>query len=224
MCVEKKYMCVFMCAHACMLLSGPLDTKHIGDIIYLLLYLIFVLASNHPAYFNLTFTYSYSKFARRHLVIPSVFQNDYEKSLKKVATRGVIALFNAIAQSKRDDIEEGDAESSKYGRNDVGEGNDRAGQISDIKEMTQSKFIDLLTKNSNESDSGRVSSIARKKTGSTASKSNERQKERGKPLETTWGVLNDEYMLNKSNSLRKWDNALYSSGDDDDDDEGMIDN
>ena len=78
----------------------------------------------------------------RQIVLPSVLQNDYERQLKKVATRGVIALFNAIAQTKRE--LDGDEDDGKY--KGAVEGNKR--QIADIKDMTQSKFIELLTKTS----------------------------------------------------------------------------
>ena len=53
---------------------------------------------------------------------------------------GVIALFNAISQSKREEVEEGTEKLSSSK-----EKAQRDENISDIKQMTQSNLIDLLT-------------------------------------------------------------------------------
>jgi len=41
----------------------------------------------------------------KQMVVPDQTSANYERQLKKLATRGVVALFNAIAKSKRDAAE-----------------------------------------------------------------------------------------------------------------------
>lgn len=45
--------------------------------------------------------------ARRSMAKPSVLEKGYERSLVRVATKGVVALFNAISQHQRGRSEEG---------------------------------------------------------------------------------------------------------------------
>ena len=119
-------------------------------------------------------------------------------------------MFNAIAQSKRESIEQGEALSLSKQKVQ------REENISDIKEMTQSNLIDLLT-----SSGGNHRNDAKNKRKSLGDMEMNGSKDHTKPDDdqttkssSKWNALDDNYLMNKSNSLKKWDNVLNSSSSD----------
>lgn len=67
-----------------------------------------------------------------------------ERNLKKVATKGVIALFNAIMESKR--RAEGDEEPIEQGRKATSS-SDKEAINKEVKNLTKSKFLELIAGN-----------------------------------------------------------------------------
>mmetsp|Transcript_28422 Transcript_28422/g.28730 ORF Transcript_28422/g.28730 Transcript_28422/m.28730 type:complete len:157 (-) Transcript_28422:114-584(-) len=49
----------------------------------------------------------------KHLVIPDHTTGDYERQLRRLATRGVIALFNAISKAKHETVLDSDTKEKK---------------------------------------------------------------------------------------------------------------
>ena len=49
----------------------------------------------------------------KQLVVPDHTSADFERQLRKLATRGVVALFNAVAKSKKEAAEKEESENNK---------------------------------------------------------------------------------------------------------------
>ena len=131
----------------------------------------------------------------------------------------MIALFNAIAQSKRESAEE--VETSSLSKQKA----QQADNVNDIKEMTQSNLIDLLTNKSGRGDKKITVSDTEMMSNGKGAKhdTSDGDKNKDDHKSSTWSVLNDDYMMNKSNSLRKWDNALESSSGEEENEMGIDD-
>lgn len=74
----------------------------------------------------------------RQLIKPTVLQQDKERQLRRIATRGVVALFNAIASAKKE-VAEAQADEDNKARAEKAA---MSGQ--EIKRMTQANFLDML--------------------------------------------------------------------------------
>ena len=108
--------------------------------------------------------YSEKKVLRKaHLTLPDAFSQDYERTLRKVATKGVIALFNAISQHQY-----------------------RASMI--IKEEEESKKQDTTKKEVDNSKSNNFMQVLKKSTESIAKNDNN-----GNSGNNKWAVLDDNY-------------------------------
>eukprot|EP01116_Phalansterium_solitarium_P014248 TRINITY_DN31832_c0_g1_i1.p2 TRINITY_DN31832_c0_g1~~TRINITY_DN31832_c0_g1_i1.p2 ORF type:complete len:318 (+),score=141.83 TRINITY_DN31832_c0_g1_i1:22-954(+) len=69
--------------------------------------------------------------SNRDHVVPDHSNAEYEKKLKKIATRGVVQLFNAITKQQKQDQELADAEPKK---------------VKTIDKLSKEKFLELLQK------------------------------------------------------------------------------
>merc|ERR1719244_928878 len=109
---------------------------------------------------------------------PSVLERNHERRLAKIATRGVVQLFNAIEKQQKEDFSEV-AESGEKKRKSWG----------DYKEMDKDSFLDMLKG-------------AAPKTKLKANKvkvKDEDDDEGG----SKWDVLQDDYMM--GGKLGDWD-------------------
>lgn len=113
-----------------------------------------------------------------------------ERNLKKIANKGVVALFNAIMESKRKREEEEDG-----GKIDSGKATEteKKKEINEnVKKLTKSKFLNLLTgKETGSVDTGKKESNEAAKGGDSKG----------------WDVLKDDADFHESNQLmlRDWD-------------------
>lgn len=115
-----------------------------------------------------------------------------ERNLKKIATKGVVALFNAIMESKKKREEEDEDGGDKY---DSGKGSnsEKKKEINEsVKKLTKSKFLNLLTGKETGAED------ARKKENNDTAKVGESK---------GWDVLKDDAEFHESNQLllRDWD-------------------
>lgn len=178
----------------------------------------------------------------KQMVAPSYITLDYERQLKKVATRGgmpicfirvpllpihespgvvffaVIALFNAIHKAKKDDM---DAEEKTHRSSSDAKAAPISG-ASDIKALTQEKFLELL-----KHGKGAESSDAKKDNiSSSASGSKEKAAKQAAESGKGWGAVKDDFLLDKKIALKDWDKESDSdenAGDFADDDHVEID-
>jgi len=146
----------------------------------------------------------------KQLALPDATTADYENQLRKLATRGVIALFNAISTSKR---EEADARSADAAKNA-----DETKQIFrlDVKQMTQANFRELL-----KGEDSIPPKVTLPKSGILASSGAAVESSKGK----SWSALRDNYLLESSMTLKDWDKESDKSDDGGDNlelDEGQI--
>lgn len=168
-------------------------------------------------------------------IVPNIISNDRERHLKRIATRGVVALFNAISKAKRDDININDSPSHKK-QNKSGKGDDgSAAEISgqEIKRMTQENFLAMLKKGegtkeeeqletnpNNNTSNGRT--IEMKKDSDSDSDSNDESEKESEKGGKGWKVFNQDLYtdatLNKvsSTSLKGWDREDSDSADSED--------
>ena len=146
----------------------------------------------------------------KQLDIPDMTTMTFEKGLKKIATKGVVALFNAISKAKRDNAaveseDNGENDSlNASGSNGLSKKNSKRKKESSksIKDMTQENFLEMLKPSTSSSSS---------QNGSSNAKSNSISAVDSKA--DTWNVLKDDYLLESKLSLKNWDK-------DSDDDEG----
>jgi len=123
-------------------------------------------------------------------MLPGPDTHAFEKNLKRIATKGVVSLFNAITKHKR----------SEEGR----------GSIDKIKKAEKGKkadFLDILSKSADASTS--------KKTSTTSSdrKSDDIPKEAAPPPQTSkWSALKDDFMLGAK--MKDWDKDSVSASED----------
>lgn len=131
---------------------------------------------------------------------------EYERSLRRVATRGVVALFNAIAQHQHTSAaEEGSAAA----------GLQPAKTARDIKQLSKDNFLQMLkapkggaAAGSGASAEAQPVSSAAGSGGSTATKG-----------ASAW--LRDDFMtMGRGKSIKDWDRHEEQGDSDDDEDEG----
>ena len=117
------------------------------------------------------------------LVIPSYKTLNYERQLRRVATRGVVSLFNAVktAQAARDNV---DSMSSGGGRGDKG--------------ISKDKFFDMLADGAT-GGSGADTKSRQQKDSSTKTGSGNSGKNGGKGVD--W--LGDDFMMGAK--MKNWD-------------------
>ena len=151
----------------------------------------------------------------KQIVIPDAGTADYESQLRKLATRGVVALFNAISTSKREE-----AEAKSAGAAKLAEEGKEISRV-DVKRMTQANFRELLKGEESAAKSGdaigATAPTNSSSSGSGAAKpssavANSKEKEK------SWSALRDDYLLESSMKLKHWDKESDS-----DEDDGAVD-
>jgi len=162
----------------------------------------------------------------RQLIKPTVLQQDKERQLRRIATRGVVALFNAIASAKKE-VAEAQADEDSKARAEKAA---MSGQ--EIKRMTQANFLDMLKgdKENGKEEEARAERAARalglvegdKGDGdSPGDPGDDRgsvggEGTRGAPA--GWKALQEDYFVRSTAALKDWDKGLDSddgeSGDD----------
>jgi hypothetical protein len=141
-------------------------------------------------------------------VRPTLATYRYEKNLKKIATRGVVALFNAVAEAQRLQ-EEVVSKSSAIGtlKNANGES------------MDKSEFLDMLSKQAGgKGGKGKAEAAAAMAAAAASSSSSSSGAASGKAADAAPAYLRDDFM--KGASIKHWDQE-DSEADDDEDEEGQ---
>lgn len=118
-------------------------------------------------------------------VKPSILEKDREKALIKIATRGVVQLFNAVQQHQKTVT----SEINKGGNLEYKK--DRI-----LKSVSKKDFLNVLM------GSAKSHSI----TDLMETKRNEIENEKSKPEEKTWDILRDDFMM--STKLKDWDKEV----------------
>jgi hypothetical protein len=112
---------------------------------------------------------------------------ELERTHRRVATRGVVALFNAIAQHQNDG--QGGAEALQATKDSK-----------EVKKMTKHGFLDL------------IKTTAKESTTSSTTKANTNDATQRTGSKPKWNALQDDYLL--GSTLKDWDKE---SSDDEDD-------
>jgi len=174
----------------------------------------------------------------KQLVIPDASSADFERQLRKLATRGVVALFNAIAKTKKEAAEKEAAEKSKEKSEEPG---DTEVHRPGVKQMTHENFLAMLKglpegkkddatedfaaaasgAEKRELDSIKKSARAKAATviGGTQGSSGSSSSGAGAPAAgVTWNALLDDYPLaGQSMALKDWDKDDDDDNDDNED-------
>eukprot|EP01138_Halocafeteria_seosinensis_P006825 gb/GECG01006978.1/.p1 GENE.gb/GECG01006978.1/~~gb/GECG01006978.1/.p1 ORF type:complete len:236 (+),score=43.67 gb/GECG01006978.1/:1-708(+) len=149
---------------------------------------------------------------RQNLVKPSVLQQGHERKLRRVATRGVVALFNAIRKhQKTASLTEEEEDKLAFHKNKM--------------EEQKSGFLDLLKSTERTLEEGNKQSSAKK------SKKSAKKGKQDEGENKQWSVFKDDFMMgarakdwNKPESdSDEEDGWNFSSGalDGDNDDENL---
>lgn len=133
-------------------------------------------------------SYEWNMYARTK---PSVLERNHERRLAKVATRGVVQLFNAIRTQQKEDSGE------------VAEGKEKKRKHCDYKQMDKDSFLDMLK--------GSTGNHTKTKAGSVKVK--EEDDDYGGDDDDEgpgWDVLQDDYMM--GGKLGDWEQDSDSEG------------
>lgn len=172
----------------------------------------------------------------KQLIIPDISTANEEKQLKKLATRGVVALFNAIAKSKREAMEENEEEENHGGKKQKQSITTKKINT-EVKQMSKENFLGLLK-------GEKVSNINNSNTNSKSVSSNRaiqdsdddednddsddeslsgKKKSAAKGSEEKkWAPLRDDFLIKEGKgalSLKDWDKDDSSEGNDSDEDD-----
>eukprot|EP00743_Colponemidia_sp_Colp-15_P009508 GILK01010397.1.p1 GENE.GILK01010397.1~~GILK01010397.1.p1 ORF type:complete len:298 (+),score=96.17 GILK01010397.1:122-895(+) len=111
-------------------------------------------------------------------VLPDILNKDFERQLLKLATKGVVKLFNAVSQHQKsqDSISSTKVEDKKL-------------KVDKVDQLSKANFLQLLKKNNNESKSS--SKLTKAEPDSSSSKS------------PSWSVFKDDYLM--SAKMKDWD-------------------
>jgi hypothetical protein len=131
-----------------------------------------------------------------------------ERTHRRIATRGVVALFNAISKHRAAVAAEAAAkEQEKRDAREEGRSARKKGEESGVSSQTKHGFLDMIKKSVKKDESG--ADGTRKQGGSTPQNGENNKKD----STVGWSALKDDYMMNSK--LKDWDKM----SDDDDDDE-----
>ncbi len=148
----------------------------------------------------------------RQLAQPGLSNPEKERALRKLATKGVVALFNAVAEAQRvqRDIDNGDGD-LHGSKKDA-----KAAAVAkvDIKKMSKSNFLDLLTGNDATANQASVNEA-----GNHSNDSNS-DDDRTAPVGSKWEALRDDYIREDAGVLKDFGK---SEGDRGEDSEGSAD-
>ena len=127
-----------------------------------------------------------------------------ERNLKKIATKGVIALFNAIMESKRQaEGEDDNMETDRTAR----ASSDKTNINAEVKSLTKSKFLELIAGNEDGSKKPASNSVSSQLKTATSDKEDE-ETSKVEPKKG-WDVLrdDDDARQNTDLMLRDWDKS-----------------
>jgi hypothetical protein len=138
----------------------------------------------------------------KQLVVPDHTSADFEKQLRKLATRGVVALFNAVAKSKKEAAEKEEAEKAKV-ETEADHDIVRPDALN-VKQMSDDSFLDMLKGAPEAASSGAGEGGAADKTtkGKGAASSSSGSSSAGSGG-VTWSALRDDYPLSKGQGKGK---------------------
>lgn len=135
-----------------------------------------------------------------------------ERTHRRIATRGVVALFNAISKHRAAVAAEAAAkEQEKQNAREEGRSARKKGEESGVSSQTKHGFLDMIKKSVKKDESG--ADGTRKQGGSTPQNGENNKKESA----VGWSALKDDYMMNSK--LKDWDKM----SDDDDDEPSKFD-
>eukprot|EP00742_Colponemidia_sp_Colp-10_P006633 GILJ01007111.1.p1 GENE.GILJ01007111.1~~GILJ01007111.1.p1 ORF type:complete len:307 (+),score=100.40 GILJ01007111.1:43-921(+) len=111
-------------------------------------------------------------------VLPDILNKDFERQLLKLATKGVVKLFNAVSQHQKsqDSVSSTKVEDKKL-------------KVDKVDQLSKANFLQLLKKNNNESKSS--SKLTKAEADSSSSKS------------PSWSVFKDDYLMGAK--MKDWD-------------------
>lgn len=129
-------------------------------------------------------------FQKRELpnlrVKPKILEKDRERTLTKIATKGVVQLFNAVKMQQKDiSTKLKEAGPLEVKRDKV------------LKNIDKRAFLDVLMGEKSE----KVDEVVSAKKASTSSAQTSETKE-----SVTWGVLRDDFMMGAK--MKDWDKQL----------------
>merc|ERR1712142_692521 len=133
-------------------------------------------------------------------VVPTRGNAQKEVLLKRIATKGVVKLLNAVSQHQKNVSEKMKEERTEAGKDKV-----------ESKVAKPSNFMELLMKKKPE----QVKKKKMKTIGKDEVKEEEEEEEEGDAKK--WKVLREDFML--GSSMKDWDKIESSKEDDDDDDD-----
>lgn len=120
-------------------------------------------------------------------VKPNILEKDRERTLAKIATKGVVQLFNAVKKQQK----EIDAKVKEAGPLEVRK--EKA-----LKSIDKQAFLDVLM--------GEKSQVVGDVSQNVVSKQSNKRKAKHVDSEPTWSVLRDDFMMGAK--LKDWDKEL----------------
>jgi len=140
-------------------------------------------------------------------VVPTRGSAPKEAALKRVATRGVVKLLNAVSQHQKNVSEKMKEERTEAGKDKVVE-----------KVAKPSNFMELLKKKKPNTTMEEGEKKKKKKKMSTKEESEDEIKEEEEEEEgKKWSVLREDFMM--GSSMKDWDKIESGNDDNDDDDD-----
>lgn len=122
-------------------------------------------------------------------VKPNILDKDRERTLSKIATRGVVQLFNSVRMQQKD-IDEKLKEAGPLERK----------RENVMKSIDKRAFLDVLMDKKSQPVDGEV-------------KDETKQENKGKTqTDSTWNVLRDDFMMGAK--LKDWDKEIEEENDD----------
>ena len=135
-----------------------------------------------------------------------------ERAHRRVATRGVVALFNAISKHQDKMREDASAEHRAAAKAASASGGGSK-SAEEVKVMSKRGFLDLLKTNATKVDGG-AAAFSNKSPPSVSEGAKDTS---SKPKTGGWNALKDDYMM--TSKLKDWDKELTDEEDSDDDDD-----
>lgn len=120
-------------------------------------------------------------------VKPNILEKDRERTIAKIATKGVVQLFNAVRKQQK----EIDAKVKEAGPLEVRK--EKA-----LKSIDKQAFLDVLM--------GEKSQVVDNVKENAVSKQSNKRKAKHVDSEPTWSVLRDDFMMGAK--LKDWDKEL----------------
>ena len=137
---------------------------------------------------------------------------EVERAHRRVATRGVVALFNAISKHQDKMREDASAEHRAAAKAASASGGGSK-SAEEVKVMSKRGFLDLLKTNATKVDGGAAAAANK----SAPSVSEGAKGASSKSKTGGWNALKDDYMM--TSKLKDWDKELTDEEDSDDDDD-----